>query len=97
MAGARIVFEDALARKNDLLFGNQTIRRLEAYTSTGQLEGVMYLSYRPSDEEAGPEKTFDFSQRMMAHRWSSRLTDMRHALDTAAHSSGRSDLTIVRQ
>jgi NTE family protein len=89
-------FEDALARKNDLLFGNQTIRRLEAYVGTGRLGRVTYLSYRPSDDEAGPEKTFDFSRRTIARRWASGVADMRRAVELTADSSAKRALTMVR-
>jgi NTE family protein len=72
--------EDALARKNDLLFGNQTVRRLEACLEAGRIGPTIYLSYRPSGEEAGPEKTFDLSRATIAGRWTAGADDMRYAL-----------------
>ena len=61
--------EDALARKNDILFGNQTMQRLKLLSATGQVGPIVLLSYRPSDEEAGPEKTFDLSRATISSRW----------------------------
>jgi NTE family protein len=77
-------FEDALARKNDLLFGNQTLRRLEAYSQTGNIDPVIYLRYRPSAKEAGPEKTFDLSRSSIDHRWLSGRKDMQQAISLAS-------------
>ncbi|MCA1452727.1 patatin-like phospholipase family protein [Bradyrhizobium sp. BRP22] len=74
--------EASLERKNDLLFGNQTLLRLkylvEARQLRGQLAGrapeawkdrVVLLSYRPGAEEPGPEKSFDLSATALAQRW----------------------------
>jgi hypothetical protein len=47
--------ETALARKNDLIYGNQTLRALEllmrdrAQREQPRTQEVMYLSYRPSE------------------------------------------------
>lgn len=89
--------EDALARKNDLVFGNQTLRRLESYAETGRLPPVIYLSYRPVDEEAGPEKTFDLSRGTIAVRWASGVEDMKCALDQLERNPRLQPLTMIRR
>jgi NTE family protein len=88
-------FEDALARKNDLMFGNQTLRRLEAHAGSG-IGPVVYLSYRAPPEEAGPEKTFDLSRQSIADRWAAGVRDMKRALDIATAANHLEPLTIVR-
>src|SRR3954471_6088792 len=65
--------EAAAERKSDLTFGNQTFQRLrhalEARQLRAELQGrdrndrIYLLSYRPGREEAGPEKSFDLSER----------------------------------
>jgi NTE family protein len=87
--------EDALARKNDLLFGNQTLRRLEAW-AMGKAHPVMYLSYRPPAHEAGPEKIFDLSRASIADRWQSGFEDMVYALQILA-SQDTQPVTVVRR
>jgi NTE family protein len=77
-------FEAALARKNDLLFGTQTLRRLEAFIDAGKVGPVVYLRYRPVAEEAGPEKTFDLSRSTIAERWSRGHDDMERAIQLVA-------------
>ena len=86
--------ESALTRKNDLLFSNQTWQRLAAFQreeglrmqlarSTNQRERkimMLYLSYRPLPEEAGPERGFDYSTRMLERRWQAGGLDMQEAL-----------------
>jgi NTE family protein len=53
-------FAAALARKNELMFGNQTLRTLELWRDTcrGRNDGkrVVYLAYRASPDEADAEK-----------------------------------------
>jgi len=89
--------EDALARKNDLLFGNQTLRRLEACSEAGRIGPTVYLSYRPSGQEAGPEKTFDLSRATIAARWTAGGDDMRCALQQLPDTGPVSALTVVRR
>ena len=86
--------ESALARKNDLLFSNQTWQRLAAFQREEGLRRqlarsqnqrqreimMLYLSYRPLPEEAGPERGFDYSTRMLERRWQAGELDMREAL-----------------
>ena len=79
--------EAALARKNDLIFSNQTILRLEAFERGRKAAGaahagppVLYLSYRALPEEAGPEKAFDLSRPTAEDRWQVGCLDMREAL-----------------
>jgi NTE family protein len=40
---------------------------------------IHLLSYRPGPEEAGPEKSFDFSRSAIALRWRAGLRDMQQA------------------
>ena len=68
--------EDALARKSDIFFGSQTMQRLRLLHAAGRLGSVVYLSYRPNKEEAGPEKTFDLSRATISERWSAGGADM---------------------
>jgi NTE family protein len=89
-------FEEALARKNDLLFGNQTLLRLEAWSRSGRLGQVIYLCYQPSEDEAGPEKTFDLSRRTITERWAAGARDMNKALKLAASGSPREGITVIR-
>lgn len=88
--------EEALARKNDLLFGNQTLRYLETWAATNTNRRIMYLSYRPNPDEAGPEKTFDLSRRSIEGRWQSGLADMKYAL-TIFSSRDAQAVTMVRR
>jgi NTE family protein len=87
--------EAAAERKSDLLFGNQTFLRLkylgEARKLRRQLRGMeasddrfILLSYRPGAEEAGPEKSFDFSEVALAQRWRAGSLDFDYA-DQAVH------------
>src|SRR3954449_5668739 len=63
--------QTALERKSDLLFANQTYAKLEAFRARVERDNntriprVVHLSYRASGEEAGSEKSFDYSRR----RW----------------------------
>lgn len=92
--------EASLARKNALLFGNQTFCRLECYRRlwSRQLGGaptptVLYLSYRPVEGEAGPEMGFDFSTASANDRWSEGCLDMEEAI--RRHADARSSGAIV--
>ena len=97
--------EAALARKNGLLFGNQTFVRLDAYRRLWQrqeraepLPTILYLSYRPVEGEAGPEMPFDFSQASANDRWTAGRLDMEEALsrhDTA--KAAGAVLTAIRR
>jgi NTE family protein len=89
--------EDALARKNDILFGNQTMQRLQLLSAAGRIGPVAYLSYRPSDEEAGPEKTFDLSRSTIAGRWAAGAADMRAALERIGQIDELPPLTVIRR
>lgn len=85
--------EAAAERKSDLIFGNQTYQRLrhasEARWLRAELQGLVHedqiylLNYRPGQEEAGPEKSFDLSDIAMAQRWRAGRLDMEHALSLA--------------
>ncbi|MGY3452639.1 NTE family protein [Bradyrhizobium sp. USDA 4353] len=96
--------ESAAERKNDLMFGNQTYQRLRHALAARRLrrqrdglddtDEVHLLSYRPGDEEAGPEKSFDFSRIAMAQRWRAGLLDMHHAAQPTAPVDG---IHIVRR
>lgn len=75
-------FEQALERKNDLVFGNQTYRALLATATAGRLGAVAYLSYRAIEPEAGSEKPFDFERH---DRGSLAGGCKRHDVGTRAH------------
>jgi NTE family protein len=87
--------EEALARKNDLMFGNQTLQRLEAHSERLGVPAV-YLSYRPSNEEAGPEKIFDLSRKSIEARWSAGVIDMKQALRQHLEASPKPRILIYR-
>lgn len=78
--------QSALARKNGLVFGNQTYARLDLYRRLWQRLGgtvhptILYLSYDPVAEEAGAEMPFDFSVATARDRWHAGMDDMREAL-----------------
>jgi NTE family protein len=101
--------ESALARKNDLIFSNQTWQRLAAFGREQelriQLAGgdkqnrrsvvMLYLSYRPLPEEAGPERGFDYSGRMLERRWEAGALDMDAAIATLEHgTAGKAGVVI---
>jgi NTE family protein len=78
----------ALARKNALMYGNQTWYRLEAYRRLWirDLEdghaapSILYLSYLPLRGEAGAEMPYDFSPASARDRWAEGFLDGRHAV-----------------
>ena len=90
----------ALARKNDLMFGNQTWLRLQALqgaaaarttvsreddrTVAAAASDIVYLSYDPVPDEAGSEKPYDFSRRSIEARWQAGVRDMQAALQQLA-------------
>jgi NTE family protein len=82
--------EAAAERKNDLLFGNQTLLRLrycaeirklrrQLENKPGLADRIVLLSYRPGSEEPGPEKSFELSAAALAQRWNAGLADMQYA------------------
>lgn len=82
--------EAASERKSDLMMGNQTYQRLRLGLSARRLQWqqerqqapddmIYLLSYRPGAEEAGPEKSFDFSSSAIAQRWRAGYLDMQQA------------------
>src|SRR4030095_6614829 len=91
--------EAAAERKNDLLFGNQTLVRLRYCAElrklrSGQLrDKIVVLSYRPGPEEPGPEKSFDLSTDAISQRWLAGFQDMKHS----QHSHQESELTLIRR
>jgi NTE family protein len=91
--------EAALERKNDLIFGNQTLRFLNAYAKVVRpdLAPIVYLSYRPSEHEAGPEKTFDLSRATMSDRWKAGMLDMEHALQRMTAGEELPALMTIRR
>lgn len=103
---APTTLEDALERKNDLLFGNQTYLRLQDKIRIRQLERtaagrpttadeITLLSYRAGANEPGPEKSFNFSRRALARRWQAGFDDMRAALAPDASATG--ELRVIRR
>jgi len=87
--GARPVgLQAALARKNALMYGNQTWYRLEAWRRLWQRDladerpapSVLYLSYHPVSGEAGPELIYDFSLASARDRWAEGFLDGRRAV-----------------
>jgi NTE family protein len=90
--------EAALERKNDLLFGNQTRRRLDAHLQSNAKSGpFICLSYRSAADEAGPEKMFDFSLKSVDDRWNAGSLDMADALQSLAANGLPNDLLVVRR
>jgi NTE family protein len=97
--------ETALARKNDLLFGNQTVLRLEAFLRGREAAGrgastmppIFYLSYRAPPDEAGSEKMFDFSKHTAENRWNAGRLDMQEALKRMARANGKGGLHLIRR
>jgi NTE family protein len=91
-------FTAALARKNELMFGNQTLRTLEFWRDTsGRTDGkrVIYLSYHASPDEADAEKLFDLSARTVDDRWQAGSQDMESAL-LRARSAEPAPLSVLR-
>ena len=97
--------ESALARKNALLFGNQTWARLALYQrlwerllpADAARPRVLYLSYQPVPGEAGPEMPFDFSRATAHERWQAGLLDGEAALDLLDRGGETAMLTAVRR
>jgi NTE family protein len=92
----------AAERKNDLLFGNQTVLRLKYCAElrkqrkkhgSDSRDRIVVLSYRPGLEEAGPEKSFDLSAEALAQRWFAGLLDMEHA----EHFYEDCELALIRR
>jgi NTE family protein len=82
--------EEASERKSDLMMANQTYQRLKLAIVARQLrcqserktvpeDQIYLLSYRPGAEEAGSEKSFDFSRAAIAQRWRAGFLDMQEA------------------
>jgi NTE family protein len=96
-------FEAAAERKNDLMFGNQTLVRLKYCAELRKLrrkhqpgnarDKIVILSYRPGLEEPGPEKSFDLSSDALAQRWIAGALDMEYA----EHFAREDDLLVVRR
>jgi NTE family protein len=78
--------ETALARKPDLIYGNQTLRALEllmrdrAQAGRASGQNIFYLSYRPTPTEAGSERAYDYSGDSIEARWQSGASDMSRAI-----------------
>ena len=78
--------ETALARKNDLIYGNQNLRALELLIrdrlkcGRSSKQNIIYMSYRPRPEEAGSERLYDFSSDTIDARWQSGASDMSQAI-----------------
>ena len=97
--------EAASERKSDLIMANQTYQRLGVGLAARQLkwqlerreapdDAIHLLSYRPGAEEAGPEKTFDFSTSAIAQRWRAGFLDMQQADHAFCESNG---IRLVRR
>lgn len=96
--------ESALARKNAIVFGNQTWGRLEAYRRfwdrlpAGSRPPIFYLSYLPVEGEAGPEMPYDFSLSSAQNRWSSGRLDMEESLHRLVSArDGSAFVTVIRR
>jgi NTE family protein len=98
--------EAAVERKNDLLFGNQTVLRLrycaelrkartelEGGTQSGPRDKNVLLGYRPGAEEPGPEKSFELSSAALAQRWNVGMLDMEYAIGL----NSTDELVVVRR
>lgn len=96
--------ESSLARKNSILFANQTWARLDAYRRhwdrlpAGSRPPVFYLSYDPVEGEAGPEMPYDFSVPSATRRWDAGRLDAEEALAHLSRESGeRESVTAIRR
>ena len=94
--------EAAAERKNDLLFGNQTLVRLKYCAELRKLrkklgsrssDKIVVLSYRPGLEEPGPEKSFNLSTDALSQRWIAGFLDMEYA----THLGRDRELTLIRR
>ena len=56
-----------------------TNKQHKALVAPGETS-IFYLSYRPRQEEAGAERGFDYSSRMLDRRWQSGALDMAEAV-----------------
>jgi NTE family protein len=94
--------EAALQRKNGLLFGNQTYGRLDIYRKHWEQGGrpapsVLYLSYRPTEDEAGPEAAFDFSRLSAEDRWREGRLDALAGLERLGGSLQPGRIAAIRR
>jgi NTE family protein len=96
--------ESALARKNAILFANQTWARLAAYhrhrdrPPAASRPPVFYLSYFPAEGEAGSEMPYDFSVSSAHDRWNAGRLDMEEGLARlAAAGAGGDPVTVIRR
>jgi len=105
--------EEAVLRKNDLTFANQTWQRLEAYCRelklkealaaaqpTGEPGGaqkIFYLSYRPDRSDAISDKMYDYSARTIDARWQAGAADMDEALRVFGHADAHPLPIVVRR
>jgi NTE family protein len=98
--------EEAVERKSDLMFGNQTFIRLRCHVEMRQLrkqlkagrlagtgDRIVLLSYRPGMEEPGPEKSFELSNSALALRWKAGFLDMQHS----DHNRQTGGIIVVRR
>jgi len=95
--------EAAAERKNDLLFGNQTLVRLMYCAELRKLrrklnsheprDRIVVLSYRPGLEEPGPEKSFDLSTDALSQRWIAGFRDM----EQSEHLVQDRELALIRR
>jgi hypothetical protein len=58
---------------------------------------VVYLSYRPHQEEAGPEKTFDLSGATISERWAAGRADMDLGLKRIKEGEQTAPITEIRR
>ncbi len=90
---------EGLARRNDLMFGNQTLGRLQAYQkaskAAGQAKRIFYLSYRAPGHEAGPDRQYDFSRPTLDDRWQAGRLDMADALQLLKHGHAAEGETVL--
>jgi hypothetical protein len=73
------------------------MQRLELIAAAGRVGHLIYLSYRPSEEEAGPEKTFDLSRRTISERWAAGGADMESALEQVRQAVSLPPILAVRR
>jgi len=93
----------ALARKNALMYGNQTWYRLDAWRRLWQRDladdrpapSVLYLSYHPVSGEAGPELIYDFSLASARDRWAEGFLDGRRAVAQFAQGEALPGVPVV--
>jgi NTE family protein len=93
-------FAQALERKNDLIFANQTFMRLKARLKDPRLNSskVTLLSYRgDGPAEPASEKPYDYSRDAVNRRWNAGILDVIEATKALNRAEAAAGLRVVRR